>query len=525
MMDKKSEKPAAGKTPDSAQAPEQQPGTSRRDILKAGVGVAAGAAMGPALSFSVAAGGDHDDDDDHGHGGDTLNDLERANGDRNRVILLKGGTVITMDPAVPDLVKGDVLIKGKKIVAVGADLSSAARDRKCVVVNAKGTIVIPGMVDCHHHSWEGQIKNIIPSGVIADYNNTTHMGFGPFYRPQDMYAGNHLVMLDAIDAGTTCVIDHSHNSRTSAHSDAAIEAIFDSGIRAMHAVGAPQAGTWDMQLPNDLVRIKNKYFQSEDQLVTLSYRVGVNLAEVPLWQFGRNLGLWLTHDGGSNSAALFDFYNMGLLDERHNFSHGNNAPLANLQLLKDVGAHINYCVRSDTQYQLGFGIPVSLDNALAIGLRPGLSVDNVISYSGGVLAEMRAMFHVKRGYDQYRRSVLGQTPPVPPISVRDCLEFATIRGAGNAGLANKVGSLTPGKEADIVMIRADAMNTLPLNNAVGVVVNYAERHNVDAVFIAGKVKKWNGKLVGVNMAKVRKLAEESRQYLFAARGYTLNILS
>ena len=302
-MDKKSEKPATGKTSDSAQAPEQQPGTSRRDMLKAGAGVAAGAAMVPALSFSAAAGGDHDDDDDHGHGGDTLKDLERANHDRNRVVLLKGGTVITMDPAVPDLVKGDVLIKGKKIVAVGADLSAAARDRKCVVVNAKGTIVVPGMVDCHQHSWEGQLKNIIPSGVIADYNNTTHMGFGPFYRPQDMYAGNHLVMLDAIDAGTTCVIDHSHNSRSSAHSDAAIEALFDSGIRAMHAVGAPQAGTWDMQLPNDLVRIKNKYFQSEDQLVTLSYRVGVNLAEVPLWQFGRSLGLWLTHDGGSNSPV------------------------------------------------------------------------------------------------------------------------------------------------------------------------------------------------------------------------------
>jgi cytosine/adenosine deaminase-related metal-dependent hydrolase len=193
-------------------------------------------------------------------------------------------------------------------------------------------------------------------------------------------------------------------------------------------------------------------------------------------------------------------------------------------LIKDVGAHINYCTRSDTQFQLGFGIPVSLDDALAIGLRPGLSVDNVISYGGGILQEMRAIFHVKRGYDRYRLAVLGQTPAAP-ISVRDCLEFATIRGAGNAGLAHKVGTLTPGKEADIVLIRADDVNTFPLNNAVGIVVNFANRNNVYAVFIAGKLKKWDGKLVDVDLNHVRDLAEESRQYLFEQRGYQLDILS
>jgi hypothetical protein len=119
-------------------------------------------------------------------------------------------------------------------------------------------------------------------------------------------------MLDAIDAGTTCVIDHSHNSRSAEHSDAAIDALFDSGIRAMHASGPPQAGDWDMQWPQDLIRIQEKYFSSEDQLVTLSMRSGVSLAEAANWQFARELGLWLTHDGGSNSPALFDLHNMGL---------------------------------------------------------------------------------------------------------------------------------------------------------------------------------------------------------------------
>ena len=501
--------------------PSETGGLSRRELLgSTAAGMAVGALATTGLGGALAAPPPHAGTQGPPPHAGTQGPPPHAQG--NQRILIKGGTVITMDPQVPDLEKGDVLIEGKLIAAVGPDLGNVGQAQ---IVDAQGTIVVPGMVDCHQHSWEGQLRNIIPSGVIADYSATTHMGFGPFYRPHDNYVGNLAVMLDAIDAGTTCVIDHSHNSRSAEHSDAAIEALFDSGIRAMHASGPPQFGDWDMQWPQDLIRIQQKYFSSEDQLVTLSLRAGVSLAEAPNWEFAHQLGLWITTDGGSQSPALFDLHAMGLLDERHSFSHGSNTPLANLQLIKDVGAHINYCVRSDTQFQLGFGIPVSLDDALAIDLRPGLSVDNVISYGGGILQEMRAIFHVKRGYDQYRRAVLGQNPPVPPISVRDCLEFATIRGAGNAGLAHKVGTLTPGKEADIVLIRADDINTLPLNNAVGIVVNYANRNNVYAVFIAGKLKKWDGKLVGVDLNNVRKLVEESRQYLFEQRGYQLDILA
>jgi hypothetical protein len=216
-MDKKS-----GKSPETDEP--QLTETSRRDLLKGGAGLVAGAAIAPLLSSEAAAAPPNNAN------AEVLARLEKANANAARSILLKGGTVITMDPAVPDLEKGDVLIEGKKIVAVGPNLGGAAKGGT-VVVDVQGTIVIPGMVDCHQHSWEGQLRNIIPSGVIGDYNATTHMGFGPYYRPHDNYVGNLIVMLDAIDAGTTCVVDHSHNSRSAAHSDAAIDALFDSGIR------------------------------------------------------------------------------------------------------------------------------------------------------------------------------------------------------------------------------------------------------------------------------------------------------
>jgi cytosine/adenosine deaminase-related metal-dependent hydrolase len=495
--------------------PDAQVGTSRRELLKGGAGVVAGVAMAQMLPSEARAAQPNANSN-----AEVLAQLSKSNADKNRSILLKGGTVITMDPAVPDLVKGDVLIQGKKIAAVGADLGAAASGGKTVLVDASGTIVIPGLVDCHQHSWEGALRNIIPDGRIAEYTATTHQGFGPYYRPHDNYVGNLVIMLDAIDAGTTCVIDNSHNSRSAAHSDACIQALFDSGIRAVHASGAPQFGTWDQQWPQDLVRIKQTYFSSDDQLVTLRMFTPVNQAN---WEFARQLGLW-THTEGSPSS-LFQMAALGLLDEKHAFNHNGNTPQTTLQLIKDAGAQINYAFRSDSQYELSNGIPFSIDTALKIGLRPGLGVDNEISYGGSMFAEMRAAFHIQRAFDQYRRTVLNDPNPALFLKVRDCLEFATICGARNAALANKIGTLTPGKEADIVLIRADDVNTFPLNNAVGIAVHFTDRKNVYAVFIAGKLKKWDGQLLDQDLNKVRQLVEESRSYLFAQKGYTLNILS
>ncbi len=136
----------------------------------------------------------------------------RRNRDPNRRILLKGGTIVSMDPKIGDFVKGDLLIQGKKISAVGASLQASGE-----VIDASNTILIPGFVDCHRHSWEGVLRRIIPNGDIGKYMATTHQGFALHYRPQDMYMGNLVTALGCIDAGITCIIDNSHNSRSSAH--------------------------------------------------------------------------------------------------------------------------------------------------------------------------------------------------------------------------------------------------------------------------------------------------------------------
>ena len=232
--------------------------TGRRRLLASGIG--AGAATFLAAAGPAAAQGAPD--------ADSLSALRQSARDPKRRVLLKGGTLLSMDRNVGNFAIGDVMIEGKKIVAVGPNLASPNGDSPIVVVDAHGMIVMPGFVDPHRHSWEAQLRAVIPDVLIGDYMAVTHRGFGPFYRPEDMYVGNLLTSLGALDAGITCVVDNCHNSRSSAHSDEAIKGLADAGIRGVHASGAPTFGNWDKQWPGDLPRLKKTFFSSEEQLLT-----------------------------------------------------------------------------------------------------------------------------------------------------------------------------------------------------------------------------------------------------------------
>lgn len=431
--------------------------------------------------------------------------------------LIQGATVLSMDGDIGNLVRGDILIEGSTIKAIGEHLEAG----DAMVIDASGMIAMPGMVDTHRHSWEGQLRRINPNAAtLEDYCNATHFSFAKYYRPADMYIGNLLSALGCIDAGITTLVDNSHNSRTGAHSDAAVEALLDAGIRAVHASGAPVAGEWDKaHWPGNLERLQEKYIKHGDNPL-LSLAVMAQL-EPELWAEARRLGLPIITEffGGDMAAQLPELHRKGLLRSDNIFNHCTALPDAGWEILREAGVRVNVCPRSDAHYGIEDGM-FAMQSAQRHGISPGLSVDNETSYSGDMFMEMRVAFYLQRVMGMHQQRCCGEDHhPVVTLPAHSLLKSATIDGAFCAGLQDKVGSLVAGKQADLILINAQDINLYPVGNAFGTVVHAAERSNVDTVMIGGRIVKRDGKVLGVDSERLRAAIDESREHLFAAAGY------
>lgn len=460
--------------------------------------------------------------------------LDRSD-DPNRRVLLRGATVVSMDPEVGDHVRADILIVGSKIEAVGADLGEAASNEDTLVLDLAGTIVIPGLQDTHRHAWQNQLRRILPDTDLAGYITELHVRMGPHFRPEDLYAGNLISGLGALDSGVTTVMDFSHNSRSKAHSDAAIQAWFDSGARAIHASCGPMAGEWEEQWPGDLPRLRDEWFSSDDQLVTLRLGVlGLAAPEIkePVAMTGeslrnaRELGIEISVDGmfGANaSAQVEELGEQGLLGPDMTYIHCQDISDRAWELIKETGGSVALAPTSDAQLGLASGI-TPVQKALDMGIRPALSVDVECCLTTDMFTQMQVVLNIQRMM-AFNARFRGEENAPEPIPLRDVLDFATVQGAKANGLGDKCGSITPGKEADLVVISADEVNTMPLNNAIGTVVLSADTRNVEAVFVGGRVRKWDGSLIGVDLARLRAQLEESRDYVLSKSGFELDVMA
>jgi cytosine/adenosine deaminase-related metal-dependent hydrolase len=432
-------------------------------------------------------------------------------------MLIRGATILSMDEKVGNFERGDILIKGSSITAVGQNLDAQGAH----IIDAANMIAMPGMVDSHRHSWEGQLRRINPNATcLDDYSNATHFSFAKYYRPSDIYVGNLLTALGAIDAGITTLIDNSHNSRTAEHSDAAVEALLDAGIRAIHASGAPVSGEWDRaHWPGNWQRLQDKYFRNNpDGLVSLGVMAQL---EPELWAEARRLGLSIVTEffGAEMGSELKSLHQQGLLGPDNIFNHCTALPDEGWKILREAGVRVNVCPRSDAHYGIEDGM-FAIEAAHRHGITPGLSVDNETSYSTDMFMEMRVAFYLQRVMGMHKQPhCCDSGRSLTTLPAAQLLKAATVDGAYCAGLQDKVGSLTPGKQADLILINAGDINLYPNGNAFGTVVHATERSNIDTVMIGGRIVKQGGKVVGVDCARLHAAIDESRDHLFAAAGY------
>jgi 5-methylthioadenosine/S-adenosylhomocysteine deaminase len=442
--------------------------------------------------------------------------------------LLKDGCVLTLDPNLGNYRRADVLIDGSKIAAVGPNLSAAGAQ----TIDASDMIVMPGFIDTHRHIWEGILKNIAPDALLDEYFTNILGVLAPVYRPQDAYAGNLVSALGAIDAGVTTLLDWSHIQNTPEHSDAAISAVSESGLRCVFAYGTPNLDmpAWwhnsSLKHPHDCRRLAKQYFTSTDQLVTLALAPrGPEFTTFDVakhdWELARELAVRISvHVGVGMAGKLGKLGAMGragLLGPDTTYIHCCTLSDEELQMIADTGGTVS--LACPVEMQMGHGMP-PIQRCLDRGLRPSLSVDVETTMSGDLFAQMRSVLTLQRSLVNERR-LQGEDNLPDVLTSRDVIEFATIEGARANGLDSKVGTLTPGKEADVIMLRTDRINVLPINDPIGAVVRGMDSSNVDSVFIAGTPRKRGGQLVNVDLARVRKLAYESRDYVVSTAKFPL----
>ena len=440
----------------------------------------------------------------------------------NRSVLIKNATVVTMDDALGVLHNCDILIEGDVIAKIGTTITSNDAE----LIDATTSIVCPGFIDTHRHTWQTQLRTVCTDDSLADYFAHIRNTLAPCYTADDVYWGNYVGALESLNAGITYLVDHSHVNITPDHADAAVRGLRDAGIRGTYCYGTfenPPHPTIKVDIPtgdwrrDDARRIREKYF-SEPGLL----RFGLAPKEVEMMEitdiaedirFAREIGAELItghiavgrREGGRRT--LKELSSTGALSSDILLSHGSGLTDEELTIIHDH--KISLSTTPETELQMGMGHPVAF-RAKEHGCTASLGMDIVSNVPVDMFAQMRLLLQAQRqhDFDKFGRSaqLKGKTA--------DVLHMATIGGAEAVNLQSEIGSISVGKKADLIIISTKDIGMTPWKDPLGLIVLYAHPSHVDTVFVGGKVMKRDGKLIGVNWEEVRANLVKSSEAIF-----------
>jgi cytosine/adenosine deaminase-related metal-dependent hydrolase len=441
-------------------------------------------------------------------------------------ILIRGGYVLTMDPGLGDLPGGDVLVEGDRIAAVAPHVDAGdAGDAQ--VLDARGHVVMPGFVDTHRHTWQTQMRALCADWTLADYFLGMRLAISPAYAADDVYVGNRTGALEALDAGVTTILDFSHCNNTPEHADAALAGLADTGIRALHCYGFFAASPANPAFPShesrrvDFDRVVRTH-ASRGGLV----RIGAALSEVggipwretvaEIETARRASARIVAHTGcvwgSAMTGGVKEMHAHGLLGPEQVHVHCNTLDDVEWTFLADAGAKVS--ISPETELNMGMG-RLAIGKCREFGIAPTLSCDIVSLNSGDLFTQMRLALAYQRFVDNDVLNRAGAMPSALTYSARDALRWATLDGAAACGLEPTIGSLRPGKQADVILVGGDSFALRPRHEPAGSLVFQATRHDVRAVLVAGKIVKRDGALVGVDLRTVLDRAEASAERVLA----------
>lgn len=439
--------------------------------------------------------------------------------------LIKGASIVTMDDKLGDFATGDILVENDRIAAVGPALAADGAD----VLDGSGRIVIPGLVNAHMHTWQTGLRGVAGNWTILEYFRNMHAGLATMFRPEDIRIANLVGALNQINSGTTTLVDWCHNNPTPAHTDAGIEGLAESGIRAAFFHGSPkpdpkpgQKPFWEVPHPrSEVERLLKGPFARRDGLLTLGLAIlGPHYSTYDVaahdFRLARELGLIASMHCAGAEARTPDGWDRlaaeGLLGDNNNIVHGQNLTDAQLGMMLERG--VTFSLTPETEMTQGHGFAIT-GRLRALGSRPSLGVDLESSISGDMFTVARMALASQRAFDnEASKRTAGKLPDTTSITTREALAWITVEGARMLKMEDRIGTLAPGKQADLVVIRADDLNMCPVHDAVTSVVTQTSLANVESVMIAGQWRKRDGRmLAGDLVARKQALAASGRRIM------------
>ncbi|WP_033340933.1 amidohydrolase family protein [Catenuloplanes japonicus] len=425
-----------------------------------------------------------------------------------RSVVLRGASVITMDPGTGDFV-GDVVITGDTIGAVGPGAASTAPG-DALVVDATGTVIIPGLIDAHVHAWEGALRGVSPDSDIMAYLHLTHTTLAPLMTPEDVAIGERVTAVRALEQGVTTIVDNSHNLRSLEHGQAVLATLRETGLRAVLAAGTGM-GQPDAHLRATVLALRDA--AAGDPRITVRLMELAPTADG--LRFSAENGVGLVAETIAGMGDLDAALTPELLHDQVTLDHVIGLSDAHWRAIAETGAAVALAPRSDPHYALAVASPVLSANRF--GVQEAISTDNEFEYGSDILGEMRALMSTQRG-----QAFTGGPDAPRPYGVRDALRAATLGGARAAGLTGRIGVLAAGAKADLAVISLDRLR--PIASHLGAVVSYAESQDVTAVIVDGVPRKWAGKVLGVDRADLAHRAEASRDRILTQAGVDIDTL-
>ena len=432
-----------------------------------------------------------------------------------RPVVFRNATVLTIDPSLGRIEGGDVLVVDKRIAAVGRQL---VVPDDAVEIDATDGILMPGMVDTHRHMWQTALRGFGADWTLTNYFQFYYLNWGKIFRPEDIYAGNLLSAIEAVDAGVTTSVDWSHGLQTVEYADAAADALEAVPGRFVLAYGNLLGAPWEWTKAPEFADFIRRRIDGHGDMLRMQIAFDIPgdpaFPEKAAFEVARDFNLSVTTHAGvwgaTNDNGIRLMHEHGFMTPSTIYVHVATLSEDSYHRIAATGGHAS--VSAESEDSAGQGYPPTWQ-LRRYNIPVSLSMDTSVWWSADLFSAMRATLNADRARGHLEAHNRNETVVLNQLRAEQVVNWATLGGAQALGMDSFIGSITPGKKADLVLIKNDQSPAMfPLLHPYGHVVFQAGRGDVHTVMVDGNVVKHDHHLLNIDLAKTKQAVLKTVEY-------------